>query len=123
MNHAFDIVSLSLPSHFLISNYYTAPPKTQQMGNFLGLWPAYQDHPSVSRSLLRAPAPAPLARALHPLRRGQLLRARTLGGLRACLHPAPDSDQCGGGHCQPGCPCVHPGGSKAASQAENVGTW
>ena len=24
MNHAFDIVSLSLPSHFLISNYYTA---------------------------------------------------------------------------------------------------
>jgi len=24
MNHAFGIVSLSFPSHFLISNYYTA---------------------------------------------------------------------------------------------------
>ena len=97
--------------------------QSQQMENFLGPWPAYQDHPSVSRSLLRAPAPAPLALALHLLRRGLLLRVRTPGGLRACLHPAPDSDQCGGRHCQPGCQSVHPGGSKAASQAENVVTW
>lgn len=50
--------------------------QSQQMENFLGLWPAYQDHPSVSRSLLRAPAPAPLALALHLLRRGLLLRVR-----------------------------------------------
>ena len=38
----------------------------QQIENFLGLWPASQDRPSVLPSLHRAPAPAPLALVLHP---------------------------------------------------------
>ena len=76
--------------------------------------PAYQDHPSVSRSLLRAPAPAPLALALHPLRHGVLLRVCTLGGLRACLHPAPTLTSVEADIASLGV---------SVSQVENVVTW
>ena len=57
-----------------------------------------------------------------PLRRRLLMRVRTLGGIQACLDPAPVSDQCGGSHCQHVCQCVHSGGSETRSRAENVVT-